>query len=239
MNAEPVRTARLTLEPLAVHHATEMAEVLGDPALHTFIGGSPETPERLRDRYARLAAPPPPDRGESWLNWVIRLHAPDIGSDRLDDDPGSGSKGGSDSGSDPRAGGSDRLVGYVQATVAGDRATVAWVVGTPWQGRGIAGEAAVALVAWLRERGTTTIVATIHPDHTASSAVARRAGLTPTDGRVDGEVVWRSGQVRDRPPTTDRGSHEPWTVNGMDRVPRGPHGPWTRGRRGSHGPWTP
>ncbi|WP_436757197.1 GNAT family N-acetyltransferase [Streptosporangium sp. V21-05] len=180
MNAEPVRTARLTLEPLAPHHAAEMAEVLGDPALHTFIGGSPETPEQLRDRYARLAATPPPNRAESWLNWVIRLHTPDIGSDRPVGDP-------------DRLTGSDRLVGYVQATVVRDRATVAWVVGTPWQGRGIAGEAAVALVAWLGERGTTTIVATIHPDHTASSAVARRAGLTPTDGRVDGEVVWRSG----------------------------------------------
>ncbi|GAA4186300.1 GNAT family N-acetyltransferase [Streptosporangium oxazolinicum] len=167
MNAEPVRTARLTLEPLAVHHAAEMAEVLGDPALHAFIGGSPETPRQLRDRYARLVAAPPPGRVESWLNWVIRLDDPD--------------------------GGSDRLVGYVQATVTRDRAVVAWVVGTPWQGRGIAGEAAVALVAWLREHGTAVIVATIHPDHAASSAVARRAGLSPTDGRVDGEVVWRSG----------------------------------------------
>ncbi|WP_329424803.1 GNAT family N-acetyltransferase [Streptosporangium sp. NBC_01495] len=167
MNAEPVRTARLTLEPLAVHHAAEMAEVLGDPALHAFIGGSPETPRQLRDRYARLVTAPPPGRDESWLNWVIRLDDPD--------------------------GGSDRLVGYVQATVTRDRAVVAWVVGTPWQGRGIAGEAAVALVAWLREHGTAVIVATIHPDHAASSAVARRAGLSPTDGRVDGEVVWRSG----------------------------------------------
>ncbi|MFF3439582.1 GNAT family N-acetyltransferase [Streptosporangium sp. NPDC002721] len=179
MNAEPVRTARLTLEPLAVHHAAEMAEVLGDPALHAFIGGSPETLERLRDRYARLVAPPPPGREESWLNWVIRLHAPAGGSD-----------GGPDGASND---GSDRLVGYVQATVTRDHATVAWVVGTPWQGRGIAGEAAVALVAWLREHGTTTVVATIHPDHSASSAVARRAGLVPTGGRVDGEVVWRSG----------------------------------------------
>ncbi|MEV4382889.1 hypothetical protein [Streptosporangium sp. NPDC049644] len=45
MDAETVRTARLTLEPPAVRHAAEMAEVLGDPALHTFIGGSPETPD--------------------------------------------------------------------------------------------------------------------------------------------------------------------------------------------------
>ncbi|MGC5011298.1 GNAT family N-acetyltransferase [Streptosporangium sp. DT93] len=162
MDAEPMRTARLTLEPLAVRHAAEMAGVLGDPALHTFVGGSPDTPEGLRDRYARLVAGPPSGHAESWLNWVIRLGEP------------------------------GRLVGYVQATVIRDRAVVAWVVGTPWQGRGIAGEAAVALVGRLRERGVTTVVATVHPDHAASAAVARRAGLAPTAGRVDGEVVWRS-----------------------------------------------
>ncbi|MFI6513012.1 GNAT family N-acetyltransferase [Streptosporangium sp. NPDC050855] len=174
MDAEPIRTARLTLEPLAVHHAAEMAEVLCDPALHTFIGGSPETPERLRERYARLVAGPPPGHAESWLNWVIRLDGP------------------------------DRLVGHVQATVTRDRAAVAWVVGTPWQGRGIAGEAAVALVGWLRDRGTATVVATVHPDHAASSAVARRAGLAPTPGRVDGEVVWRSDRDEPRAPETGR-----------------------------------
>ncbi|MGS2643601.1 GNAT family N-acetyltransferase [Streptosporangium sp. LJ11] len=192
MDAEPVRTARLTLEPLAVRHAAEMAEVLGDPALHAFIGGAPETPGQLRDRYARLVATPPPGREESWLNWVIRLDAPDGGSHGSSDNDSNRPVDGSD-------GDSDRLVGYVQATVTRDRAAVAWVVGTPWQGRGIAGEAAVALVAWLRDHGTATIVATIHPDHSASSAVARRAGLAPTGGRVDGEVVWSSVQLRDRP----------------------------------------
>ncbi|MFJ2029087.1 GNAT family N-acetyltransferase [Streptosporangium sp. NPDC087985] len=163
MDAEPISTSRLTLEPLAVEHATEMAEVLGDPALHTFIGGSPATAEQLRDRYTRMVAGPPPGGDESWLNWVIHL-----------DDPGC-------------------LVGYVQATVTSPgRAAVAWVVGTSWQGRGIAGEAALALAGWLGEHGVNALIATVHPDHAASSAVARRIGLVPTDDRVDGEVVWRS-----------------------------------------------
>ena len=35
-----------------------MAAVLGDPALHTFIGGTPETPEGLLSRYERLVAGP-------------------------------------------------------------------------------------------------------------------------------------------------------------------------------------
>ena len=162
MRAEPISTPRLTLEPLAVEHAAEMAETLGDPALHAFTGGSPATAEALRDRYARLVAGPPSDRDEAWLNWVIRLDE------------------------------SNALVGYVQATVTPAQTEVAWVVGTPWQGRGIATEAARALVEWLRERGASAIVAMIHLDHAASSAVARRIGLVPTAQRVEGEVVWRS-----------------------------------------------
>ncbi|WP_371779636.1 GNAT family N-acetyltransferase [Streptosporangium subroseum] len=234
MDAEPIRTPRLTLIPLAVEHAAEMAEALGDPALHTFIGGSPATPSELRARYTRMIAGPPPGRDEVWLNWVIRLHP----SQNLNRSENSDASQGPDtpeptdaprdlggpktaSGSEPRDGsepgdrtepggktetagetetgygsegpsGSDPLTGYVQATVTPAEASVAWVVGVPWQGRGIAGEAALALVAWLRERGVSTIVATVHPDHAVSSAVARRAGLVPTDARVDGEVVWTS-----------------------------------------------
>ena len=37
----------------------------------------------------------------------------------------------------------DCLTGTVQATVSDGTAEIAWVVGTPWQGRGIAKEAAV------------------------------------------------------------------------------------------------
>jgi RimJ/RimL family protein N-acetyltransferase len=48
------------------------------------------------------------------------------------------------------------------------------------------------MVAWLRAHGVDEIAALIHPDHTASSNVARRLGLTPTDDRVDGEVRWVS-----------------------------------------------
>ncbi|GIH79635.1 GNAT family N-acetyltransferase [Planobispora longispora] len=158
--AEEIGTPRLTLEPLRVEHAEEMAAALADPALHTFIGGSPATAAQLRDRYTRMLAGPPSGSAEAWLNWAIRLEG--------------------------------SLVGYVQATVAPGRTTVAWVVGTPWQGKGVATEAARAMVGWLAERGGTPIAATIHPDHAASAAVARRLGLVPTAERVDGEVLWLS-----------------------------------------------
>ncbi|GAA3445430.1 GNAT family N-acetyltransferase [Planomonospora venezuelensis] len=89
------------------------------------------------------------------------------------------------------------LVGYVQSTVTPERTMVAWVVGTPWQGRGVATEAALAMTAWLARRGAAAIAAAIHPDHAASSAVARRLGLAPTAERIDGEVVWRPASTTD------------------------------------------
>ncbi|MFH9726750.1 GNAT family N-acetyltransferase [Streptomyces sp. NPDC017254] len=159
--AAAVPAGRLELVPLAVAHADEMAGVLADPALHAFIGGAPLTGPELRARYERLVAGSP-DPETVWCNWVVRLRA------------------------------EDRLTGTVQATVTEDGrvAEVAWVIGTEWQGRGIAREAAGALVALLVERGARTIVAHVHPGHTASAAVARAAGLTPTDRVEDGEVRW-------------------------------------------------
>ncbi|WP_174537181.1 GNAT family N-acetyltransferase [Micromonospora chalcea] len=191
---EPVPTARLNLLPLAVEHAQEMAAVLADPALHTFIGGEPASPVALRARYERLVAGSP-DPAESWCNWVIQLRE------------------------------CGRLTGFVQATVtephgtvadtatagaravghrhldeatsvtAGPVAEIAWVVGTQWQGRGIATEAARGMAGWLGRRGVRTLVAHVHPDHRASAAVATACGLAPTDVWQDGEVRWTGPAV--------------------------------------------
>lgn len=155
-----IRTGRLTLLPLEVAHAEEMATVLADPELHAFIGGAPLTLPELRTRYARLAAGSP-DPAVSWCNWVVRLDAEDC------------------------------LTGTVQATVSGDVAEIAWVVGTPWQRRGIAVEATRAMVARLgSQAGVRTVIAHVHPGHTASAAVAARVGLTATDRVQDGEIRW-------------------------------------------------
>ncbi|MGW5334750.1 GNAT family N-acetyltransferase [Streptomyces bauhiniae] len=156
-----IRTARLDLLPLRVEHADEMAGVLADSALHRFIGGTPYTPDALTARYRRLVAGSP-DPDITWLNWAILLRE------------------------------DSRLTGTVQATLSAAHRTaeIAWVVGTPWQGRGIAKEAAVALVAWLTAYPVRSITAHVHPDHHASGAVARAAGLVPTTERQDGEVRW-------------------------------------------------
>lgn len=172
LTARPVATGRLDLLPLRADHADEMAAVLSDPALHAFTGGTPLTARALRSRYARLAGGCP-DPAVTWLNWVIRLRE------------------------------EGRLTGTVQATVTapgegpgtasgrGPVAEIAWVVGTPWQGRGIAAEAARGLVDLLAGQRVRTVVAHIHPGHRASAAVAGAAGLTPTDDWHDGERRWR------------------------------------------------
>ena len=89
-------------------------------------------------------------------------------------------------------------VGYVQATISseGRRAEIAWVIGLRWQGRGYATEAARALVGWLDARGVQVVQAHIHPEHAASAAVARRAGLRPSGVIEEGEQLW----LRDRRP---------------------------------------
>ena len=166
--ATPITTARLVLTPLAAGDAEAMVDVLGDPQMYEFTGGRPPTLDELRSRYALLEAGRSPSGDEAWLNWIVREVA--------------------------------TAVGVIQATVAGDgsSADVAWEVGVTWQGRGIASEAATAVVEWLGAQGVAEIRALVHPDHAASAVVAARAGLTATSERQDGEVVWRR-RDRDHP----------------------------------------
>ena len=160
--ASPISSARLELTPLQVDDADAMVAVLADARMYEFTGGEPPTRESLRARYGRLAVGQSADGTEAWCNWIVRPVA--------SPDP----------------------VGVVQATVASDGTTadVAWEIGVPWQGRGYATEAAIAMVAWLEAHGVGTVRALIHPAHVASARVAERVGLVPTAEREDGEVVW-------------------------------------------------
>ena len=158
-----IETERLRLEPQVAEDADEMAVVLGDAALHRFIGGTPPTVDDLRERFARQGSGRSPDGDEEWWNWTVRRRSDAI------------------------------AIGTVQATIVdgGRAADVAWVIGTPWQGRGHATEAARAMVTWLLDRGVRTVHANIHADHAASMWVARKSGLAPTGRTVGSERVWR------------------------------------------------
>jgi RimJ/RimL family protein N-acetyltransferase len=157
-----IDTDRLALMPVSPEDATEMVGVLADPSLYAFIGGAPHPLVELEARYRRWVAGSPRS-GESWHNWVIRL------------------------------GDGGDAIGHLQATVLDDERTadIAWILGTAWQGRGYATEAARGLVDWLEANGVETITAHVHPGNVASARVAERAGLSSTNEVEDGEVVWR------------------------------------------------
>jgi RimJ/RimL family protein N-acetyltransferase len=161
---QPIETSRLTLEPLNVRHADEMAPLLDDADLHQYIGGRPATLGELRERYERLSAGHSSDGQQGWLNWIARLKS------------------------------SGAAVGLIEATLEGNAgksfATLAWVIASPYQRQGYAKEAAGAVLVWLREHGVRSFAANVHPDHVASVAVAEHLGLTATAQTVDGENKW-------------------------------------------------
>ncbi len=147
-----------------------MVDVLADPRLYTVIGGEPPTRDALLARYTRQVVGRSPDGTQTWHNWIVR---------RRED---------------------DRAIGTVQATItdADGTADIAWLIGTSWQGRGYATEAAVELVRWLRAAGVREVTAHIDPDHLASARVAAAAGLQATDVIEDGERVWRAAGEPDQ-----------------------------------------
>ncbi|MFD4996912.1 GNAT family N-acetyltransferase [Streptomyces buecherae] len=165
--AAPLTTPRLRLEPLRRAHAREAVGVFDDVRLHTWTGGAPSSLARLEARYARQEAGRSPDGGQGWLNWILRRRA------------------------------DGQVVGTVQATLnrpatGGLEASLAWVVGVPYQGSGYAREGALAMASWLLTQDVTELVAYIHPRHDASMAVARALGLTASDEVVDGEIRWNT-----------------------------------------------
>ncbi len=166
MATPALETPRLLLEPLRVEHADEMVDLLADRALYAFYAdeASP-TLDELRERYARQVRGTSADGTQEWHNWILRLRS------------------------------TGAAAGFVQATVTRDdagatTAELAWVVGSAYQGQGLAGEAAAVVRDALRDPGTT-VIAHIAPGHTASESVARRLGLLPTDVVHEGETRWQ------------------------------------------------
>ena len=158
-----IESARLRLDPMAPSDVDELFLLLDDPRLHAFTGGEPRTRDELVRWLALVGPGRSPSGDEIWCNWIIRKREEGV------------------------------AIGTAQATIVGDEATLAWVIGSGWQGQGFAKEAAAAVAAWLRSRGISRLRAYIHRDHMASNAVARSIGLIETDQRVDGVVVWYSG----------------------------------------------
>ena len=168
------------LVPAAADDADELAVAFADERLYAFTGGGPGTVGELRDTLGRLAGDRAADPGAQ-LNWVAR---------RLAD---------------------EQVIGMLQEVFGegGRSAELAWLVGVPWQGQGLASEAAIAVVAWLEAQGVEQVTAWIRPDHHASELVAAHAGLAvtdetrTTDKHQHIERLWRR-RLRPRRPSTWR-----------------------------------
>ena len=103
---------------------------------------------------------------ETWLNWIVRFEG--------------------------------QAVGFVQATLRQEGevlcAAVAWLIRPEHQGRGLATDAAGAMVAHLRARSKATITAWISDANLASVSVATRLALHRTAHQQDGEQLWTSSR---------------------------------------------
>jgi RimJ/RimL family protein N-acetyltransferase len=159
MQDTEIHGPRVVLVPLVAGDADDLAGLLDDPLIRSFLGVADLA--NLRRRFASWETREAPHGGESWLNWIVRAR-----------DDG-------------------RALGWVQATVEGAAASVAWTLLPAERGRGAASGAVRALTAWLHTAlGVEEVTASIALENGASEHVARAAGFEPTARVVDGERVW-------------------------------------------------
>jgi len=134
-------TTRLALEPLAHRHARATFPDWGEPDLYRFIPQEPpESLSVLSERFRRLESRRSPDGQQVWLNWMIRLKS------------------------------EGRYAGLVE--ISEDElgtASLAYFVFKPFWRRGIATEACLRIIEYLRdERGIHKVVAELDTRNIAS-----------------------------------------------------------------------
>ena len=114
-----IDTGTLTLEPQVAAHAQEMFVVLSDPAIYEYENEPPQSELGLRERFIALESRQSRDGSQQWLNWVIRMPT-------------------------------GELIGYVQATIyTGGRTAIAYELHSDYWGRGLASQAARAVITHL------------------------------------------------------------------------------------------
>lgn len=72
MASSILNTPRLSLTPLKVQDAREMAEVLAHPAIYFYIDDEPLDKDRLSQKYLTQTSHWD-DENTKWRNWVVRL----------------------------------------------------------------------------------------------------------------------------------------------------------------------
>jgi RimJ/RimL family protein N-acetyltransferase len=154
-------SSRIRLVALREGHADDLVGLLAEPLLQHWLRA--ENVDELRERFKSWEAGCAPDGTERWLNWIVLAHGEGV----------------------------DRPLGWVQATVRDQNATIAYAVLPDERGRGVAGAAVTLMAQWLvSECCVASVEAEIDPGNTRSEAVAAKAGFIRTDRVRDGETVW-------------------------------------------------
>ncbi len=150
-------TLRLVLEPIRMHHAAEMVDVLRSPELYRYLPGDPPTLEGLQALYRIWEGRISPDADELWLNWIARES---IGG---------------------------QAVGHFQAGLkATGEAYVGYTVGLAHQRRGYAFEALTEVFRFLRETlHAGPIQACVDDRNLASIKLVEKLRMEKT-GRIEG-----------------------------------------------------
>lgn len=186
---KPIRTQGLLLEPLTAAHADGMFLLLADPALYRYLDDAPPVSrEVLRATYAKREAGRSPDGSQQWLNWIVfsRDAAGDVGGDAAVSDTAVGSVIGNAAAGVEQVG---TPLGYVQATVFPDRhASIAYVLGTQYQGRGYARLAVGAMLDYLvAAHDVPRFTATVEADNLSSIRLLVALGFQQDVGAGDTE----------------------------------------------------
>ena len=112
----------------------------------------PESISQLRKRYEQLQLRTSPEGQEKWLNWILRLR-------------------------DSRS-----VIGYVQATVRGDRASVAYVVFSNVPRMGYGKEAVAAMLAELQIcYGVSEFGASVESENHSSLSLLKHLGFLQSE----------------------------------------------------------
>lgn len=140
----------IILEPLRIDHAESMYAGLSERAAYEFLPDDPPTDlEALQARFQRQVVGHSPDNSALWFNWVIRRQA------------------------------DGEFLGYTQATVTSELATVAYHVFPPYWRQGIGRSALAATLDLVFCTNSVILVqALVDTRNQASQALLKSLGFT-------------------------------------------------------------
>lgn len=166
---EVLLTERLRLEPVRGDLAPLLFDLWQDPDVYRYVPEEPPVSVAwLTERYRLLETRQSADGAEAWLQWAVRLAA------------------------------EKTYVGRVEATVRPGPAVLAWLLGSPWWGRGLASEAVTRVLTQLAGPwGVTEAYVEIDERNASSLGLAARLGFAEV-ARVEDADFFKGSTSHER-----------------------------------------